>query len=125
MITVVASAAVALAMPGGDGGSSSGGGGGNGVLCHSSTFPNPECCATDVLGVADLDCTPREFSLRLCIERDGLSTLLNLQPLPSLAISLTLRRLVLPVAKLLSAASFQWYVNFIPYWLTLLKRDGT
>jgi len=63
MITsVLASVAVALAMPGGGG---NGGGGGDGVLCHSSTFPNPECCATDILGVADLDCTPRKFSLRL------------------------------------------------------------
>ena len=62
MITsVLASVAVALAMPGVSGGGS----GGDGTLCHSSTFPNPECCATDVLGVADLDCTPRKFSLRL------------------------------------------------------------
>jgi len=62
MITsVLASVAVALAMPGGGGG----GGGGDGILCHSSTFPNPECCSTDVLGVAALDCIPRKFSLRL------------------------------------------------------------
>jgi hypothetical protein len=31
-------------------------------LCTGLTA-NPLCCATDVLGVADLDCTPRKFDL--------------------------------------------------------------
>jgi len=57
---VAASVAVALAMPGLDARGGGGGGGGQGQLCYSGV---PQCCATDVLGVADLDCAPREFLL--------------------------------------------------------------
>lgn len=32
-------------------------------LCNSGTASNPVCCSTDVLGLADLDCATREFSL--------------------------------------------------------------
>ena len=59
MITsVLASVAVALAMP-------AEGGAGDSVLCPLATFSNPRCCATDsdVLGGTILsDCTPRKFS---------------------------------------------------------------
>ncbi|KAK5988885.1 Cell wall protein qid3 [Cladobotryum mycophilum] len=35
-------------------------GGGSGRLCPAGLFSVPQCCATDVLGLADLDChTPR------------------------------------------------------------------
>lgn len=27
-------------------------------LCPPGLYSNPECCATDVLGIADLDCAP-------------------------------------------------------------------
>lgn len=63
--TVLASAVVALALPGGPG--NPGGDGGNHPLCPVGLYANAECCATDVLGVADLDCSPREFLLRLRI----------------------------------------------------------
>jgi hypothetical protein len=52
--TAVASAAFALALPGG-----------SGELCPTGLYSNPLCCAVDVLGVVDLDCDEREFSLRL------------------------------------------------------------
>ncbi|KAI1358446.1 fungal hydrophobin-domain-containing protein [Xylaria arbuscula] len=35
---------------------SPGGGGGAYDACPSGLYSNPQCCATDVLGVADLDC---------------------------------------------------------------------
>jgi hypothetical protein len=60
--TVVASAAFALALPGGGGNSN---GGGNVELCPTGLYSNPLCCTVDVLGVADLDCDEREFSLQL------------------------------------------------------------
>ena len=66
--SVLASVAVALAMPGGSGGGgSSGGGGGSGgnALCSPVLHSNAQCCATDVLGIADLDCAPRKILLRL------------------------------------------------------------
>ena len=49
-------------------------------VCNSGNAKNPVCCSTDVLGVASLDCTTREFSLRLRITGDHLSTLSYLQP---------------------------------------------
>jgi len=67
---IAASVAAALAMPALDarglglGHGGGGGGGGQGQLCYSGT---PQCCATDVLGVADLDCAPREFLLPACV----------------------------------------------------------
>ncbi|KAK0747185.1 fungal hydrophobin [Schizothecium vesticola] len=48
-------AGVALAIPTG------GGGGGGGAAAYdpcSGLYDTAECCATDVLGVADLDCAP-------------------------------------------------------------------
>ena len=70
--SVLASVAVTLAMPGGGGsggggGGSSGGGGGSGgnALCSPVLHSNAQCCATDVLGIADLDCAPRKILLRL------------------------------------------------------------
>lgn len=42
------------------------GGGGNGfVACANNglLYSSAQCCATDVLGVADLDCAPRKFLL--------------------------------------------------------------
>lgn len=32
------------------------------VACPVGLYSNPQCCATDVLGVADLDCHSRELS---------------------------------------------------------------
>lgn len=47
---------------GGDGGS----GGGKYDPCQGSgAYNNAQCCATDILGLANLDCAPREFSLLL------------------------------------------------------------
>jgi len=119
MITsVLASVAVALALPGGGGG-----GGGDGIVCHSSTFPNPECCATDILGVADLDCTPRKLSPELWIERDRLF-LLTASPIPHsisaftstcAAIGKTARCCLLPVVR----KSYLILVDAV------LKFDGT
>ena len=58
MITsVLASVAIALAMPGGSGGGS--------YACPAGLYSNAQCCATNVLGVAALDCAGRKFSLRL------------------------------------------------------------
>ncbi|KAK5996233.1 Trihydrophobin [Cladobotryum mycophilum] len=38
-----------------------GNGGGSGPLCPAGLYSNPQCCATDVLGIAALDCSnPRE-----------------------------------------------------------------
>ena len=34
-----------------------------GPVCPSDLYSVPRCCATDVLGVADLDCQPREHYL--------------------------------------------------------------
>ncbi len=31
------------------------------ALCPTGLYSNAECCATDVLGVADLDCKPRKL----------------------------------------------------------------
>lgn len=43
---------------GGDGGS----GGGKYDPCQGSgAYNNAQCCATDILGLANLDCAPREF----------------------------------------------------------------
>ncbi|KYK56086.1 fungal hydrophobin [Drechmeria coniospora] len=52
---------------GGNGGNGGNGNGGNGnggngdggsyVPCRSTLYSNPQCCATDILGVANLDCT--------------------------------------------------------------------
>lgn len=48
---------------GGDGGSGGGGGGNGFVACANNgvLYSSAQCCATDVLGVADLDCAPRKF----------------------------------------------------------------
>jgi len=82
-------------------------------LCNSDTASNPLCCATDVVGVVNLDCSPREFSLRLGIKGIRLSTLLSLQLLPYLMISPTSTGFVLPPASEPGAASFHSYVNFV------------
>ncbi|KAI8946733.1 hydrophobin-like protein [Xylaria longipes] len=37
-------------------------GGGSYVPCPSGLYSVPQCCATDVLGVADLNCNSREFN---------------------------------------------------------------
>ena len=77
MITsVLATMAVALAMPGG------GNSGGDYVPCRSTLYPTPQCCTFDIFGATD--CGTRKSSLRLSNERDRLSTLLDLQPLPPL-----------------------------------------
>ena len=55
-------AGVAFAIPTGDGGS--GGGGAASYDPCSGLYDTAECCATDVLGVADLDCAPRRNSYR-------------------------------------------------------------
>jgi hypothetical protein len=57
--SVLASVAVALALPGGGGN----GGNGGGSLCPNGLYSNPQCCATNVLGVAALDCSTRKFLL--------------------------------------------------------------
>jgi len=59
--TVAASVAVAIAMPALDSTSQE-----TPRLCSSATASNPLCCATDVLGAADLDCASREFLLPAC-----------------------------------------------------------
>lgn len=33
------------------------------TLCQGTLENTPECCATDVLGLADLDCAPRMLSI--------------------------------------------------------------
>ena len=96
--TVLASAAFVLALPGGSGGAPK-------PHCPAGLYSNLQCCTTDVLNVADLDCSPCKFSLSLIIEEDRSSTLLYLQTL-SMAHVPTL-------AQRLCAASFQWYVTFI------------
>lgn len=50
---------------GNGGGHGNGGGNGDGgePLCPSGLlYSNPQCCSTDVLGVADLDCATRKFA---------------------------------------------------------------
>jgi len=59
--TVAATVAVAIAMPAMDSNSQE-----TPRLCSSATASNPLCCATDVIGVADLDCVSREFLLPDC-----------------------------------------------------------
>jgi hypothetical protein len=44
------------------GGGGSGGGGGAFNPCAGALYSNPQCCSTDVLGVADLDCANGKFS---------------------------------------------------------------
>jgi hypothetical protein len=61
--TVAASVAVAIAMPAPDG---------REALCNAGASI-PLCCSTDVLGAVDLDCGPRESSLRLGITGNRLS----------------------------------------------------
>ncbi|KAI2611314.1 hydrophobin precursor [Hypoxylon fragiforme] len=39
-----------------DQGYGGGAGGAGGPVCNPGLYSNPQCCATDVLGVADLDC---------------------------------------------------------------------
>jgi hypothetical protein len=60
--TVAASVAVAIAVPTLDNRQER--------LCSSALYSSLQCCSTDVLGVADLGCTPREFSLLLRIKGD-------------------------------------------------------
>ncbi|KAI1457907.1 hydrophobin precursor [Annulohypoxylon moriforme] len=47
LVTFMASAVLASPGYGGDG---------SYVACNPGLYSNPQCCATDVLGVADLDC---------------------------------------------------------------------
>lgn len=55
-------AATVIAVP-----TTGGGGGGGGsppapyVACPDGLYSSPQCCATDVLGLADLDCATRKF----------------------------------------------------------------
>ena len=52
-------AATAIASPTYNGGG--GGGGSPYVACSPGLYSTAQCCATDVLGVADLDCASRKF----------------------------------------------------------------
>lgn len=50
------------------GGASDGGGNGGGVAAYkpcSGLYSTPQCCATDILGVADLDCANRESPVQI------------------------------------------------------------
>ena len=63
MITIVAaSVAAAIAMPAMEAANAQE----TGNLCRSATAPNPVCCATDIVGIADIDCSTREFLLPAC-----------------------------------------------------------
>ena len=103
--TVAASVALATAVPTLDNSQAR--------LCNSDTASNPLCCATDIVGVVNLDCSPREFSPRLGIKGTRLSALLYRQPLPYLMIFPTSTKFVPPPASELGAASFHSYVIFI------------
>ena len=108
-------ATVALVLAGG-----SGEGSGEGAaLCPIGLYSNAQCCAVNVLGVAALDCGARKSLVRLSNERDRLSILLYLQPLPPLTPRTSSSQPVPSRARRLCAVLFQWYVNFILYWLTL------
>jgi hypothetical protein len=61
--TVVASVAIAMAVPALDSHRER-------RLCFYDTAPDPMCCRPILLGIGGLHCTPREFSLRLGIEGD-------------------------------------------------------
>jgi hypothetical protein len=63
--SVLASVAVALALPGGPGS----GGDTSYVPCTGDLYSNAQCCAVDVLGVADLNCATRKFSIHLGIDK--------------------------------------------------------
>jgi hypothetical protein len=41
-------------------------------LCNSNIASTPLCCAADIASILDLDCLPREFSLRLRNQRRSL-----------------------------------------------------
>lgn len=59
---VAASVAVAIAAPLSAGGADGAGAPSvNSAVCSNTAV----CCTTDLSGVVDLDCSPREFSLRL------------------------------------------------------------
>lgn len=76
------------------------------VACPSGLYSNPQCCATDVLGVADLDCHSRESnppSLDL-EKRTALLILRITQPLPLLSASATSETSVPTVATAPAAA---------------------
>jgi hypothetical protein len=60
--TVAASVAVAIAVPALDNRQAR--------VCNSRLYSQPVCCSTNIVGVAAVDCAPREFSLRLRIKRD-------------------------------------------------------
>jgi hypothetical protein len=47
---------------GGDGGGGDGGGGGSYSACTGLLYNTAQCCATDVGGVADLDCENRKIT---------------------------------------------------------------
>ena len=119
MITsVLASVAVALAMPAG--------GGDAGTLCHSATFSNPRCCKTDLAGVATSDCVARKFfASTLNRERSLMHfTLLTASPVPSTiakfkstcaADGKAAKCCILPLVR-------KFYLILVD---ALLKRDGT
>ncbi|KAG5978873.1 beta ketoadipyl CoA thiolase, th1 [Claviceps digitariae] len=72
--------------PGGNNGGGSNPGGNNGggdALCPSGLYSNPQCCATDVLGVADLNCVNRESIGTLAIYIDTNSALAAHKPMDS------------------------------------------
>ena len=63
MITILAaSVAAAIAMPAMEAANAQA----TGNLCSSPTASNPVCCATDIIGVANIDCASREFLLPAC-----------------------------------------------------------
>ena len=41
-------------------------------LCRSTSVPNAVCCAVDILGTADLDCSTREFFVSTWNQRRSL-----------------------------------------------------
>ncbi|KAL8420632.1 hypothetical protein RB594_003426 [Gaeumannomyces avenae] len=59
IIALFAGAAVAVPTGGGSGGGGGGGGSGGGAYdACSGLYDSLQCCATDVLGLANLDCAP-------------------------------------------------------------------
>lgn len=71
---------------GGDDGSDSGSDGGSGGMayqpCASGLYSNSQCCATNVLGVAALDCENRESSPPLILNATDISQPRVFRPAP-------------------------------------------
>ncbi|PQE11198.1 hydrophobin precursor protein [Rutstroemia sp. NJR-2017a BVV2] len=62
VLTLATFLSAAIAMPTATNGGGGGGGGSTPSVfkCPGLTLNTPQCCATDVLGVADLNCAARE-----------------------------------------------------------------